>query len=351
MEQVLDELCARAEAAVRRRQHHHPVRPRDGGPDRIPIPALLATAAVHHHLIRTGLRTSVGLVVESGEPREVHHFACWPATAPRRSIPISRSRRWSDEGRCRPELDDYEIVKRYIKAIGKGLLKVMSKMGISTYQSYCGAQIFDAVGLKADFVEKYFTGTAPDRRRRPGRDRRGNRAPPRDAFGDNPVYKPRSMSAANMPIALRGEDHAWTPESSRCCSTRCAATRWRVQGVRQDPQRAERAAADAARPVPSQDAEDEAKQAVPLDEVEPAKDIVKRFATGAMSLRLDLARGAHHAGDRDEPHRRQVQHRRRRRGSRPLQAAAERRFDALGDQAGRLGPLRRHDANISSIPT
>ena len=121
------------------------------------------------------------------------------------------------------KLDDKEVVKRYIKSIGKGLLKVMSKMGISTYQSYCGAQIFDAVGLKADFVAKYFAGTATRiegvglaeiaeetvRRHR-------------DAFGDSPIYATRSMSAANMPLRMRGEDHAWTPEIGRDAAARGA---------------------------------------------------------------------------------------------------------------------------------
>src|SRR5260370_6220649 len=130
------------------------------GSDRMPIPSLLACAAVHHHLIRTGLRTAVGLVVESGEASEVHDFAClagYGAEAINHYLAFETIISMKD--RLPVALDDYEIVKRYIKSIGKGLLKVMSKMGISTYQSYCGAQIFDAVGLKADFVSKYFVGT------------------------------------------------------------------------------------------------------------------------------------------------------------------------------------------------
>ena len=151
------------------------------GPDRIPIPALLATAAVHHHLIRKGLRTSVGLVVETGEPREVHHFALPRRLWRRGDQPLSRLR-----DACRAcasefpeEVDEDEVVKRYIKSIGKGILKVMSKMGISTYQSYCGAQIFDAVGLASSFVDELLLRHRDhDRRRRPGRDRRGDGAPP-----------------------------------------------------------------------------------------------------------------------------------------------------------------------------
>ena len=131
------------------------------GPDRIPIPALLATAAVHHHLIRKGLRTSVGLVVETGEAREVHHFACLAGYGAEAVNPylafesLTAHRRHLPRG-GRPR----RAVKSYIKSIDKGLLKVMSKMGISTYQSYCGAQIFDAIGLSTEFVERFFTGTA-----------------------------------------------------------------------------------------------------------------------------------------------------------------------------------------------
>ena len=131
------------------------------GPDRIPIPALLATAAVHHHLIRKGLRTSVGLVVETGEAREVHHFACLAGYGAEAINPYLAFETLAAMAKDLPEeVDAYEVVKRFIKSIDKGLLKVMSKMGISTYQSYCGAQIFDAVGLSKAFVDEFFTGTA-----------------------------------------------------------------------------------------------------------------------------------------------------------------------------------------------
>src|ERR1019366_8429221 len=117
-------------------------------------------AAVHHHLIGNGLRTSVGLVLETGEPREVHHFAClagYGAEAINPYLAFETLIAMKDD---QPQkLDEKEVIKRYIKWIDKGLLKVMSKMGISTYQSYCGAQIFDAIGLRQEFVDKYFTGT------------------------------------------------------------------------------------------------------------------------------------------------------------------------------------------------
>jgi len=123
---------------------------------------LLATAATHHYLIKKGLRTSVGLVVESAEPREVHHFAVlagYGAEAINPYLAFETLAEMHLKNYFPKEVDEKEVVKRYVKSIDKGLLKVMSKMGISTYQSYCGAQIFDALGLSSDFVDRYFSGT------------------------------------------------------------------------------------------------------------------------------------------------------------------------------------------------
>src|SRR6202008_3690648 len=191
MEQVLDELCARAEAAVREGVNIIILSDRMVGTDRIPIPSLLACAAVHHHLIRTGLRTSVGLVVESGEPREVHHFACLAGYGAEAINPyLAFETLIAIKGELPQKLEEKEILKRYIKSIDKGLLKVMSKMGISTYQSYCGAQIFDAVGLTAGFVDEFFAGTAT-RIEGVGLDGIANESVTRhrDAFGDAQIYR------------------------------------------------------------------------------------------------------------------------------------------------------------------
>src|SRR4051794_29651311 len=159
LKDALDALCARAEAAVREGINIVILSDRRAGAESIAIPSLLACAAVHHHLIRQGLRTSVGLVVESGEPREVHHFACLAGYGAEAINPyLAFETLVAMKGDLPAKGDEHEIVKKYIKSIDKGLLKVMSKMGISTYQSYCGAQIFDAVGLKSDFVAEYFTG-------------------------------------------------------------------------------------------------------------------------------------------------------------------------------------------------
>src|SRR5947207_274590 len=295
LEQVLDELCARAEAAVREGVNIIILSDRMAGSDRIPIPSLLACAAVHHHLIRTGLRTSVGLVVESGEPREVHHFACLAGYGAEAINPyLAFETIISMRDRLPAALDDYEIVKRYIKSIGKGLLKVMSKMGISTYQSYCGAQIFDAVGLKADFVSRYFVGThtriegvglaeiAEETARRHA-----------DAFGEAPVYKTALDVGGEYAYRTRGEDHAWNAES---VSTLQHAVRGnsleRYKAFAKILNEQSERLLTLRGLFRIKTAEDEKRKPIPLDQVEPAKNIVKRFATGAMSFG-SISREAH----------------------------------------------------------
>src|SRR5213075_1788588 len=208
---ALDTLCAQAETAVRDGINIIILSDRLAGTDRVPMPSLLACAAVHHHLIRQGLRTSVGLVVESGEPREVHHFGCLAGYGAEAINPYLAFETLIAMANELPQkLDEHEIVKRYIKSIDKGILKVMSKMGISTYQSYCGAQIFDAIGLKSDFVAEYFTGTATRiegvalaeiaeetvRRHR-------------DAFSDSPIYRTMLDVGGDYAVRVRGEDHVW----------------------------------------------------------------------------------------------------------------------------------------------
>src|ERR1700716_1813715 len=295
LEQVLDELCARAESAVREGVNIIILSDRMAGSDRIPIPSLLACAAVHHHLIRTGLRTSVGLVVESGEPREVHHFACLAGYGAEAITPyLAFETIIAMKDRLPAALDDYEIVKRYIKSIGKGLLKVMSKMGISTYQSYCGAQIFDAVGLKADFVAKYFVGThtkiegvglaeiAEETARRHA-----------DAFGEAPVYKTALDVGGEYAYRTRGEDHAWTAESVSTLQHAVRGNsleRYKAFAKILNEQSERLLTLRGLFRIKS--AEDEKGKTSPPDQVEPAKDIVKRFATGAMSFG-SISREAH----------------------------------------------------------
>src|SRR6516164_6271441 len=295
MDQVLDELCARAESAVREGVNIIILSDRMVGTDRIPIPSLLACAAVHHHLIRTGLRTSVGIVVESGEPREVHHFACLAGYGAEAINPyLAFETIVAMKDRLPVALDDHEIVKRYIKSIGKGLLKVMSKMGISTYQSYCGAQIFDAVGLKVDFVAKFFAGTHT-RIEGAGLAEIAEETVRRhtDAFGDALVYKSALDVGGEYAYRTRGEDHAWTAESVSTLQHAVRGNsleRYRAFAKILNEQSERLLTLRGLFKIKT--AEDEKRKPVPLDQVEPAKEIVKRFATGAMSFG-SISREAH----------------------------------------------------------
>ena len=295
MAAAIDKLCDQAEAAVRDGVNIIILSDRRAGADRIPIPSLLACAAVHHHLIREGLRTSVGLVVESAEPREVHHFCCLAGYGAEAINPyLAFETLVAMKHELPQKLDDKEIIKRYIKSIDKGLLKVMSKMGISTYQSYCGAQIFDAVGLKTDFVAKYFTGTAT-RIEGVGLAEIAEEAVRRhrDAFSDAPIYRAMLDVGGEYAFRVRGEEHVWNAAT-------VAALQHAVRGNSYDKYR------QFARVINEQShhlhtirglfriksAEEDGRRPVPIEEVEPAKNIVRRFSTGAMSFG-SISREAH----------------------------------------------------------
>jgi glutamate synthase (NADPH/NADH) large chain len=258
---------------------------------RVPVPALLATAAVHHHLIRKGLRTETGLVVETGEAREVHHF-CLLAGYGAEAINPWMAFDTLEEIRLREgiALTSAEVRKNYIKAVGKGILKVMSKMGISTYQSYCGAQIFDAIGLSRDLIERYFTGTASTIE---GAGIEAVAAETlarhRDAWGDNPIYRDMLDVGGDYAYRIRGEDHAWTPQS-------VADLQHAVRGNLPDNYRAFAASineqSERLLTIRGLMQFRFADTPLPLDEVEPAVAIVRRFATGAMSFG-SISREAH----------------------------------------------------------
>jgi glutamate synthase domain-containing protein 2/glutamate synthase domain-containing protein 1/glutamate synthase domain-containing protein 3 len=295
LKEALDTLCVRAEAAVREGINIIILSDRRAGAENIPMPSLLACAAVHHHLIRQGLRTSVGLVMESGEPREVHHFCClagYGAEAINPYLAFETLIAIKDD--LPQKLDHKEVLKRYIKSIDKGILKVMSKMGISTYQSYCGAQIFDAVGLKSEFAGEYFTGTATRiegvglaeiaeetvRRHR-------------DAFGDAPIYREALDVGGEYQFRVRGEDHVWTAAT-------VSALQHAVRGNLPDPYRAYAQVSNEQSErlltirglFRLKSAEEDGRKPIPLEEVEPAQSIVRRFATGAMSFG-SISREAH----------------------------------------------------------
>ena len=324
-----------------------------------PIPSLLLTSAVHHHLIREKTRTQVGPRRRGRRrPRGAPHGAAPRATARRAINPYLAFESIEDliaRGlHGLGGVDRARRVKNYIKAAGKGVLKVMSKMGISTVASYTGAQVFEAIGLGQELVDEYFTGTvvAP-RRHRPRRARRRGRAPATAiAYPDRPEERAHRDLELGGEYQWRreGEYHLFNPETVFKLQH---ATRAKRYDVFKEYTRAGRRPGRSAWPrcAACSSFSDGVRQPVPIDEVEPVSEIVKRFATGAMSLRLDLEGGARDARHRHEPHRRQVEHRRGRRGRRPLRARRQRRPAPLGDQAGGVGPLRRHAASTSSTPT
>ncbi len=297
MPAAIERLCERAEAAVAGGYNIIVLSDRQIGPDRIDIPTLLATAAVHHHLIRKGLRTSVGLVVESGEPREIHHFCClagYGAEAINPYLAFDTLIDMHRKGQFPPEVDEQEVVTRYIKSIGKGILKVMSKMGISTYQSYCGAQIFDAVGLSSEFVDRYFTGTATTIEGI-GLEQMCAETVRRhtDAFGDDPVLRYSLEVGGEYLYRMRGEAHLWTPDAVATLQHAVRKGSWETFREFSREIDGEAARAKTIRGLfRLKMAAECGRQPVPLDEVEPAADIVRRFSTGAMSFG-SISREAH----------------------------------------------------------
>ncbi len=289
LEPAIERLCADADAALARGANILILSDRAVGPGRAPIPSLLAVGAVHHHLVRAGTRLQAGLVVESGEPRSVQSVAVligYGAAAVNPYLMLGTIGQLVDEGRIDLARDDAEA--RAIKAVGKGLLKVISKMGISTISSYCGAQVFEAVGLSTALVERYFTGT-PSRIGGIGLGEiaagvlvRHARAYPGTAGELLPVV---GLYAWRRD----GEHHQWNPET-------IALLQHAVRGGGQ-PTYDEFAAAvnaDSARRSTLRGLLRFRSDGAPiaLDEVEPAAEIVKRFSTGAMSLG-SLSREAH----------------------------------------------------------
>ena len=283
MEPALAQLCADAEDAVRKGVNIVILTDREMGAARIAIPALLGTAAVHHHLVRAGLRTRCGLVVETGSAREVHHFACLAGFGAEAIHPNLAFATLLDIKDALPQpLDDKELVKRYVKAVGKGLLKVMSKMGISTYQSYCSAQIFEAVGLNSGFVEKYFTGTS-SAVEGIGLEQVAEEAVRlhRTAFSDAPLYRDRLDPGGDYAYRIRGEAHVWTPDTIAKLQH---ATRANNYSTYREYARLVNEQNERLMTLRGLFEIKSARAPVPIGEVEPAKEIVKRFATGAMSL-------------------------------------------------------------------
>jgi glutamate synthase (ferredoxin) len=282
LEKAMAELCRRASQAVKAGFNILILSDRGVGPEHAPIPSLLATAGVHHHLVREGTRTRCALVVESGDAREVHHCALLLGYGAGVVNPYVAFETIDDAVRQGILPGDREqATAYYIKALNKGILKVMSKMGISTLQSYCGAQIFEAVGLKSEFIDRYFTHTM-SRIGGVGLDLISEEVRIRHerAFGRQPV-KPQELEPGGEYQWRRdGEYHLFNPETVFKLQH---ATRTGQFSIFKEYTRAVDQQNEHRATLRGLFRFKPAGAAIPIDEVEPVEAIFKRFATGAMS--------------------------------------------------------------------
>ena len=276
MEIVLDGICKEADQAINDGFNIIILSDRDTSSERLAIPALLACSSTHQYLVKSGNRTNAGLVLDTGSAREVHHFALLAGYGAEAICP------WLTYETIKTLTDDFSTAQEnYIKAVGKGLFKVMSKMGISTYQSYCGAQVFEAIGLNEEFIEKYFTGTVSNI------DGIGIEQVAIEAerthhlaYGNDPVLSNALDAGGEYAFRIRGEEHMWTPESiaklQHSTKKNNFETYKEYAGLINN---------QAHRHMTLRGLFSfKIKKSIPLGEVESAKEIVKRFTTGAMSL-------------------------------------------------------------------
>lgn len=289
IEARLASLCAEAVDAVKQGYSILVVSDRQMTEEFVAIPALLATSALHQHLISMGLRSATGLVVETGSAREVHHFALLAAYGAEAIHPWLAMHTIVDMTVDFPaDFGPEKALKNYVKAIGKGLNKVMSKMGISTYMSYCGAQIFEAVGLNRELINRYFKGT-PTQIEGIGLFEVAEEALRlhRAAFGKDPLLETMLDAGGEYAWRVRGEAHMWTPDA--VANLQHAV---RAQAGSSNAQEKYKLYANLINDQSRRHMtlrglfEFKFEQTTPiaLAEVEPASEIVKRFATGAMSL-------------------------------------------------------------------
>ncbi|WP_332748816.1 glutamate synthase-related protein [Hydrogenophaga sp.] len=284
VEAKLASLCASAVDAIKGGKNILIISDRAISATQIAIPALLALSAIHQHLVREGLRTTAGLVVETGTAREVHHFAVLAGYGAEAVHPYLAMETLTAIHKGLPgDLSADKAIYQYVKAIGKGLSKIMSKMGVSTYMSYCGAQLFEAIGLNTETVNKYFTGTAS----RVGgigvfeiaeEGIRMHKA----AFGDDPVLATMLDTGGEYAWRARGEEHMWTPDAIAKLQHSTRANNWNTY-----KEYAQLINDQSRRHMTLRglfEFKIDPAKAIPIDEVESAKEIVKRFATGAMSL-------------------------------------------------------------------
>jgi len=284
VEAKLASLCAEAVDAIKGGKNILIISDRALSATQVAIPALLALSAIHQHLVREGLRTTAGLVVETGTAREVHHFAVLAGYGAEAVHPYLAMETLASMHKDLPgDLSADKAIYNYIKAVGKGLSKIMSKMGVSTYMSYCGAQLFEAIGLNSETIEKYFTRT-PSKVEGIGVFEIAEEAirMHKAAFSADPVLANALDAGGEYAWRTRGEEHMWTPDAIAKLQHSTRANNWNTYK-------------EYAQIINDQSKRhltlrglfefkiDPAK-AISVDEVEPAKEIVKRFATGAMSL-------------------------------------------------------------------
>jgi glutamate synthase (NADPH/NADH) large chain/glutamate synthase (ferredoxin) len=329
MRVAIERICREAQEAIAEGVNIMILSDRQLGPRRAPIPSLLVVAAVHHHLVVEGTRLRAGIIVESGEPREVHHFATligYGASAINPYVVLETLDELVVEGRvgreaavnggAAPSAEELNkllerAAQNFVKAVGKGLLKTISKMGISTIQSYRGAQIFEAVGLERELIDKHFTGTA-SRIGGVGLEVLATEALKRHARA-YPAPQDELLPVGGVYAWRRdGEHHMWNPETIALVQHAVRAANGDVgaalegdreayDAVRESPafekyrEYARTVNDDAARRATLRgllEVRAEGREAIPLEEVEPASEIVKRFCTGAMSLG-SISREAH----------------------------------------------------------
>ena len=284
VEAKLASLCAEAVDAIKSGKNILIISDRALSATQVAIPALLALSAIHQHLVGVGLRTTAGLVVETGSAREVHHFAVLAGYGAEAVHPYLALETLAEMHNGLPgDLSTEKAIYNYTKAVGKGLSKIMSKMGVSTYMSYCGAQLFEAIGLSRETIAKFFTGTASQVEGMgvfeiAEEALRMHRA----AFSDDPVLSSMLDAGGEYAFRVRGENHMWTPDAIAKLQHATRANNFNTYK-------------EYAQLINDQNRRHmtlrglfefkiDPSKAIPIDEVESAKEIVKRFATGAMSL-------------------------------------------------------------------
>jgi glutamate synthase (ferredoxin) len=293
LEDSLNELCHRASLAIAKGHGLIVLSDRDVTPELAPIPALLAVSAIHHHLLREGKRTQVGFVIESGEPREVHHFALllgYGAAAISPYLAFETLEQMTADGTLK-QTNAETAIKNYTKAINKGLVKIISKMGISTFQSYCGAQVFEAIGLDQDFVDHYFTWTA-SRIGGIGLDVVAEEARLRHQHGFPDLAQGTSLEGGGQYSYRRqGEYHLFNPQTihklQHACRTNDYET-FKEFSALIDSQSTDLCTLRGLMSFKRK------CDPVPITEVEPVESIVQRFKTGAMSYG-SISKEAHEA--------------------------------------------------------